>query len=688
MSATAPASATDELRHALRAVQARLAASPEDGHTLDDAAVLLYRAGQFRTAADFARRAAAALPRDPLAHDHLGLILLAAGEPAAAVVAARRAVALAPRAAPSHLNLGNALLAAGSLPEALRALARATELAPAEPLAWFNLANAFARAGDRPAAIEHHRRALALAPSLHAARRNLAILLRERGAFREAAAALAADLGAEPELWHLQALTFIDLAAHASALAPLQRTLALEPARLAAHLDLARCLRHLERHEEARAAAESAARLAPADPAVWNVVGTCTAPLAAAEHAFRHALALRPDFPDPAINLARRLVDAGTPAEALPVLDAALALNPAHAELLYTRGVALFALNRGGEAGAAFTRAAELRPEHVSTQWNKALCELRTGDFARGWADYEWRWRNDSREPRRFTHLPEWPAECPADGHLLVWGEQGVGDEVMFASLLPAAHARVSRLTLTCTPRLVPLFRRSFPELAVVAHDPDRKSPDPPIAADWQIPLGSLPPRLWTPAGPPHAGRPFLVPAPERVATLRARYHSDNRPVVGFAWRSTNAKLGALRSLPPELWTAALRGLPFRLVSLQYGDCSRDLALAAAAGLDLFHDREIDPMRDLDGFAAQLAALDAVLTIDNSTVHFAGALGVPTWMLTPTPADWRWLEHGESTHWYRGVHLLRQPLQAGWAPVLAEALAALTTALSRPATTT
>jgi Flp pilus assembly protein TadD len=687
MSATASAPAANDLRHALRTVQARLAASPNDGHALDDAAVLLYQAGQFRTAADFARRAAAALPRDPIAHDHLGLILLAAGETVEAVVAARRAVALEPRNGLLHLNLGNALLAAGSLPEAVRALTRATDLSPREPLTWFNLGNALARVGDTSAAIGRLRHALQLAPQLREARRNLAVLLRECCEFAEAATVLADNLSDDPELWHLQALTFLDLENFAAALTPLQRTLALAPDRLAAHLDLARCLRHLDRLAEARRAAEAAARLAPADPAVWNVIGTCSESLADAETAFRHALALRPDFPDAAINLARRLIDADTPAAALPLLDSSLALNPAHAELLYTRGVALFALNRGGEACAVFIRAVELRPEHVSSQWNRTLCELRTGDFTRGWPDYEWRWRNDSRETRRFTTIPDWPEQSPADGRLLVWGEQGVGDEVMFASFVPALHARVPQLTLTCTPRLVPLFARSFPEVAIVGQNPDRKIADPAIAADWQIPAGSLPRRFWTPTGPAGSGRAFLVPDPQRVTVLRARYRIDSRPVVGFAWRSTNAKLGALRSIPAELWSTLLRGLPFRLVSLQYGDCSHDFALAAAAGLDLVHDREIDSMRDLDGFAAQLAALDAVLTIDNSTVHFAGALGVPTWMLTPTPADWRWLEHGDTTHWYRSVRILRRPLGSGWEPVLARALAALSSALANPATT-
>ncbi|HQF39433.1 MAG TPA: tetratricopeptide repeat protein [Opitutaceae bacterium] len=674
-------------RQALLRLKARLAKNPNDGHALDQTAVILYQAGQFEPAVNFAQRAAAALPRDPIVLDHLGLILLAASLPAEAVAAARRATAIAPREGALWLNLGNALLAAGDPSSAVAALAKATALMPREPLAWFNLGNSLAQQRRHLEAITALKKSLVFDPKLVPARRNLALLLRECGQPAEAAAILAPLAGSkEPDLLHLLGTLRLDVGAPADALGPLQAAAHALPDDLGVSLDLARCLVRLERKPEAARLCELVTRRMPEHATAWNILGLCTDDNAAAITCFRRALALHPGFPDAANNLARRLVDDERAAEALPIIDAALAAQPDHPELQYTRGVALLRLDRSSEALAANLRAVERRPEYADAHWNRALCELRLGDFAKGWPDYEWRWRHQDHEKLRYEHIPGWPADCPRQGHLLLWSEQGVGDEVMFATLLPAVRALADRITVTCCPRLVPLFARSFPAFTFIAQIPDRRVPDPVIEADWQLPIGSLPARLWTPAGHPSKGQASLVADPDVVARLRTRYHSDHRPSVGIAWRTSNSKNGRARTIAPEIWAPVLREVPARFISLQYGDCTAELATAAATGLDVFHDSTIDQMRDLDSFAAQIAALDAVLTIDNSTVHFAGALGRPAWLLVPTPADWRWRSEGDTTPWYQSVRIHRRSLDAPWEPVLARAAAELTCYLQSLAT--
>jgi tetratricopeptide (TPR) repeat protein len=670
------------LRQALQRLQTRLSKHPEDGHALDETAVLLYQVGQLGPAVGFAQRAASALPRDPIVFDHLGLILLAAEHPAEAVAAARRATALAPREGALWLNLGNALLAANDPTAALAALEKGAALSPREPLAWFNLGNALAQQGRSPEAIAALRKAVAFAPKLVPARRNLALLLRQTGQSAEAAAVLAPFSGSEdPDLLQLLGTLLLDAGTPAEALTPLQTAARLLPDNLGVQLDLARCLVRLDRKPEAASCCELITRRMPDNPTAWNILGLCTEGAAGAIDCFRRALVLKPDFTDATVNLARRLVDDDRPAEAIPLLDSALAAHPDHPELNYTRGVALLRLDRVAESLEANRRAIEARPDYADARWNRALCELRLGDFAEGWPDYEWRWRHESHDRLRFERLPLWPADRPRHGHLLLWSEQGVGDEVMFATLLPAARALADRITVTCCPRLVPLFARSFPGFTFVAQNPDRRVPDPEIQADWQLPIGSLPARLWTPAGHPGCGRASLAADPAAVTRLRTRYRTDNRPLVGIAWRTGNAKNGRARTIAPEIWAPALRDIPARFISLQYGDCTAELATAAAAGLDVFHDSAVDQMHDLDSFAAQIAAMDAVFTIDNSTVHFAGALGRPAWLLIPTPADWRWRIEGDSTPWYRSVRIHRRNLDAPWEPVLARAAADLARSL-------
>lgn len=680
---TPPSVVPNSPREALARISAKLKKHPTDGRLLDEAAVLLYQLGELAAAAQTAEAAAAASPKDALIHDHLGLILVAAGRPAEAAAAARRAVALAPREGAFALNCGNALLAAGDHPAAAAALERATDLLPRQPLAWFNRGNALALSGARTDALRCLRKAITLAPHLEPARRNLALLLREAGQPAEAAAVLAPLAGAgDPAVLHLLGVALIEAGDAAAAVAPLQRLTALQPENADAHLDLARAFARLSRSAEAAAACAAVLRLRPDEPVAWSILGSATADPAAAEAHFRRALVLRPRFPDATVNLSRLLVDSGRAVEGLALLDDSLLATPDHAELHYARAVALVAVDQVEAALEANRRAFSIAPGHHGARLNHALCELRLADHRHGWPDYEARWLGPTAEPRRFTTLPEWPADCPRHGHLLVWSEQGIGDEVMFATLLPALLPRVDRITVACAPRLQPLFARSFPEVTVIAQDPDPARTAAPVGIDWQLPAGSLPARLWTGADHPAGGRTCLVPAPGLVTDLRSRYTADGRPAVGLAWRTTNPKNGKARTIEPRDWAPALRYLPCRFVSLQYGDCTADLAAASAAGLEVLADPTVDALRNLDAFAAQVAALDAIVTIDNSTIHFAGALGRPAWLLTPTPADWRWRSTGSTSVWYPNVHIHRRAISESWPPVLARAAAELAAALA------
>ncbi len=686
---TVPASgpaAANPLREALAQTLAKLKKHPDDGRLLDEAAVLLYQLGELAAAAQTAEAAATASPKDALIHDHLGLILLAAGRAAEGAAAARRAAALAPRDGAIALNLGNALLAAGDLPAALSALERATALIPREPLAWFNRGNALAQARERRTAQSCLRQSVALAPRFTPARRNLALLLREDGQLPEALATLAPSASSDdPELLHLFGVLLLDKPDPNAALSPLQRAVTLAPASLLPRLDLARCLLALRRLPEAQAECDHVLARDPRNCDAWNLRGLAAPDTAEAIRSFRAALDLNPAFADAAINLARALASERRHPEALAVL-AALPESAANLSAVQcARGYVLSEAGRAAEADAAFRSALAAAPDHPQANWLHALALLEAGDYAAGWPAYEWRWQTDVKGERRFTTLPDWPAGAPREGRLLVWSEQGIGDEIMFAALVPAVQTRVTRTVFTCSERLHPLFARSLPGVEVVAQPNSPRAPHPEIAADWQIPAGSLPARVWTGSRHPQGGRPWLLADPDRVATLRARHRpSGSAPIVGLAWRTTNPRNGRERSIAPEVWAGALRALPFHFLSLQYGDTAADLAIAAAAGLNVAQDPTVDCFADLDGFAALVACTDAVLTIDNSTVHFAGALGRPTWLLVPTPSDWRWLRDAETTPWYDTVRIRRRAPGAPWDSVLARTARDLATFLAAP----
>jgi Flp pilus assembly protein TadD len=407
--------------------------------------------------------------------------------------------------------------------------------------------------------------------------------------------------------------------------------------------------------------------------------------------------------------LGAALERSGRAAEALAALDAALALDPEDAIANYNRGDILYRLGRLDEAAAALVRAragmtgdarvvnalgavrrdqgrldeAErlyreaqtLDPASARPRYNLAQVLLAGGDFAAGWDVYEA--RRAVPEAASFGLVrgfpqPEWDGTVFSGGRLLVYGEQGVGEEIMFASMLPGLIAEGLAIILECDPRFVPLFARSLPAVEVVARsepfDPRLAAPD--IAC--QTPLGSLGRHLRRAADDFAGQQPYLVADPARIDACRQRY-DDGRLIVGFSWRSGNPRNGYRRSIQIEQWDAVLAMPGVRFVNLQYGDCAAELAgVRARTGVAVMQDPEIDPLADLDGFAAQVAALDLVVSAANTTVHTAGGLGRPCWALFDNAPDWRWTNRSDVSHWYPTVRQLRQTTAMDWQPVLDE----------------
>jgi hypothetical protein len=233
-------------------------------------------------------------------------------------------------------------------------------------------------------------------------------------------------------------------------------------------------------------------------------------------------------------------------------------------------------------------------------------------------------------------------------------------------------------------PRLVPLFARALPDATVVpATDP----PHPAARAadiDCQAPFGSL--CRWRRREladfRPEA---YLSAEPAAATVTRARYAGDPRPRVGIAWQShlhgspQAKRFGRAKSCPLLLWQPILARLGLRFFSLQYGDVAASIdPLTARFGTRIEVDKTVDQLASLDALAAQIAALDLVITVSTTVAHVAGAMGVPTWVLLPHNADWRWQAAGADSLWYPTVRLFRQPRPADWPAVtaaVAEALA-------------
>lgn len=431
-----------------------------------------------------------------------------------------------------------------------------------------------------------------------------------------------------------------------------RRALALKPGYALAYFNLGNLLRDAGRGEEAVAA-------------------------------YREALRAEPDYFDAELNLGNTLHDLARLDDAEEALRTALALRPGEAHVHTNLGNLLRAKGRIAEALDCYDRALALDPDCAETPLARAIALLLVGDFARGWPAYEGRWKEKAQRAnwRRFE-APRWEGEPLAGKRILVYGEQGPGDIVMFASCLPELIARGAHVEVQCRGSVAPLLARSFPGARVETDRmPETGAWRPEPAADFVVPIGSLP-RVFRPdaASFRRTPRRYLAPDPGSAARWRRRMDELGPGLkVGISWRGGASVLERRqRTMALADWLPVLscRGATF--VTLQYGECEDEIrALAEASGIVVHDWPDADPSRDLDGLAAEIDALDLVVSVANTTVHFAGALGKPTYALVPAAPSWRWMLKGRGCLWYPSVELIRQEPGAGWSGAIAAAARAV-----------
>ncbi|RWB07680.1 MAG: hypothetical protein EOS07_03225 [Mesorhizobium sp.] len=263
---------------------------------------------------------------------------------------------------------------------------------------------------------------------------------------------------------------------------------------------------------------------------------------------------------------------------------------------------------------------------------------------------------------------PEWDGSDLAGRRLVVERREGdLAIFLQFASLLGPVVAAADRCTVLIEPRLAPLYRRTYPALDVRPEAEAAAAVDADVFACFE----TLARHFWP--DEPTARAPFVPLEPDRrlVAELRGAYldHGPG-PLIGFAWGSLNKS----KDLPVlDDWRALLGGLPGHFVSMQYGDVGPALSeFERWAPGRIIHDASVDQLSDMDRFAAQIAALDAVVTISNTGANLAGALGVPTVVLLDDGFRLSWPAFGETVATYPSVRLMRKGGRA-WASAMREA---------------
>lgn len=307
-------------------------------------------------------------------------------------------------------------------------------------------------------------------------------------------------------------------------------------------------------------------------------------------------------------------------------------------------------------------KLARLFPDKKQLQVSRCLNRFRLGDFAEAMKEMDCRWERNGAGQRPDYPGVDWQGEEIRDGKLVIYAEQGVGDHVMYAGQMVAARDKARHIAFDITSRQMTLFQRSFPDFEVVEFSqlpPGWRNEDvraKVAAADLAWVMGKdfrdLPGR-----------EGVLIPDPDLLRKLRSKYQAryPGKLLVGISWRSGNRDSAAIRSLELENWLPILSNKDCAFVSLQYGDVERDVEeMLTEHGIEIHVDKTVDPMGNMDPFTAQVAAMDIIISVDNSTIHYGAALGKPVWMMMPINSDWRWLMDGDKSIWYDSLVLFRQ----------------------------
>lgn len=459
----------------------------------------------------------------------------------------------------------------------------------------------------------------------------------------------------------------------------LEKATDIDPESAPSRFHLANVCRNLKDNDRAEALYRSAIQLRPDLAEAHNNLGLLLQERdegARAAACFERALSVDPVLDAAHTNLGSARLKQGWMEGAIESFKRALEINPNSAEAWNNLGNVYFRLHRLDEARDAYKKSLSLKPDYSEADLNLGILLLLEGNFAEGWQRYESRWKMPGvAEKRPKFDRPEWDGSPLRGRTLLVYSEQGMGDNLQFIRYLPLLRQRYpdAKIYFWCLEPLSRLFHACASSWGIDALPPVVLGGLPPI--DVQIALLSVPYRVGTLLETIPRDVPYIFAPADLVDKWAARLAGLSGKKVGVVWASGEIfafhkfrtvrlkQLQALLEVPGVSW-----------VSLQKGSAASQIA---EEGLG---DRIFDVMNEVDDFAdtaAIIANLDLVISVDTSVPHLAGAMGVPVWLLDRFDTDWRWLLGRVDSPWYPSMQIFRQATFGDWGPVIQNAATAL-----------
>lgn len=633
-------------------------------------AVAFLQRGQFAAAVSVFEAILRADPKNIGAGNLLGVALMRMGKLPEAAAALEDVLLVEPHQPTTCYNLGTIFQLLDRHDDAVERFRQAIALKPDDAQAHNNLAVTLKKAGRLEEASEAYRRAIAIQPDFEQAYSNLAAVLYALDRFDEAIDAAERALRSNPN--SVEAYVCKGNALHAigktlNALEAFDRAIALQPDRPEAYLLAANALATIDRDEDSLPLLRRAAELDNSSASVRFQLAGCLHLLKRREESAeqaREAIARSKGRIEDEIGAGKYLMTIGETVGAIDHFRRALDIDPNSIAALEGYASSLNFMPNSKETVPLFDQILARKPQQATAMLNKAVASLAGGRFStENWKLLDARLTIEGKITGRSYLVPRWTGE-KLEGTLLVWGEQGIGDQILYASMIEEVAERVDRLVIEANPKLVPLFARSFPFAEVRALTKELNESD----IDAHIAFGGLC-EFFRHSWEDFRCRPYLYADKEKTNTLRGLISGGRKCTIGLSWRSANPKFGGYKTAKLSDFAPLFKHPEFAFFDFQYDETAEELnSVRSELGYNVRHLDEIDNTNDIDGLAALIEACDAVLTISNTTAHIAGALGKRVWIMIPSGPGrhWYWFRERIESPWYPEARIVRQQPGQSW----------------------
>jgi len=576
----------------------------------------------------------------------LGVIEAISGDLDKALEFFNKAIKFDSKNSNAHSNRGNIYKTIGDASAAINDYSTAIKLDPKNPEAFYSRALMYEALNQIENAIEDYSKAINIEPGYVDAYLNIAALMIGGGRFQEA-------------------------------LNYLKNLVERNPYVSGAWLNMGYIFNNLKEFGLALECHDKALALSPNDARAWSNKGTTLDAMGLLSEAlvhYRTAIKLNPNDPAPHSNLGYVLHRQKKYNEALICFERALDVHRDFSDAWCNKGMTLMELRCFEEARQAFVKAIECNPQHASAHLNLGHLLLGLFEFQVGWEEYEWRWKSNNNDSAYFmSSKPLWQGQNNVD-RIFVWSEQGIGDQILYATLFPELSKYARSVTVSTDKKLIPILKLAYEKINFI----DKKITLQDEGFDYQIPIATLPkflrPNLDSFFTDQRAHLKCDVSLVQNIRQAMDMKVATKRKICGLSWFSGNQRLGGDKSIPILELAPILSLEEYEFVDLQYGDTMEARAFALnQIGVAIHKFDQINIDDDLGGLLALIDTCDVVVTVSNTTAHLAAALGKEILLLLPYSAGkfWYWNGYQGKNLWYKRVITFEQEKQGSWeAPIL------------------